>query len=116
MEGTLQVGHLFCTLIQEVSQQTAHHSLVTDNQNVPLSLQLHDHWLHPLDQVLIGLEGEREGGDREKEERRVNFTFSQTSIQSILNTRTMSMCNCTVVGSSRLILAVYCTMLTSPVG
>lgn len=95
MEGTLQVGHLFCTLIQEVSQQTAHHSLVTDNQNVLLSLQLHDHWLHPLDQVLIGLEGEREGGDREKEERRVNLKFSQT--HRFAEFDTLELCPCVTV-------------------
>ncbi len=45
-----------CTLIQEVGQQAAHDSLVADNQDVLLPLQLHDDWLHPLDQVLVGLE------------------------------------------------------------
>lgn len=47
---------LTCTLIQEVGQQAAHDSLVADNQDVLLSLQLHDDRLHPLDQVLVGLE------------------------------------------------------------
>lgn len=48
--------HLTCTLIQEIGQQAAHDSLMTDDQNVALSLQLHDDWLQPLNQVLVGLE------------------------------------------------------------
>lgn len=45
-----------CTFIQEVGQQAAHDCLVADNQDVLLPLQLHDDWLHPLDQVLVGLQ------------------------------------------------------------
>lgn len=37
------------TFIQEVSQQAAHDSLVADDQDVFLSLELHNDWLHPLD-------------------------------------------------------------------
>lgn len=47
--------HLTCTLVQEVGEQTAHDSLMTDDQHVALSLQLHDNWLQPLNQVLVGL-------------------------------------------------------------
>lgn len=46
---------LTCALVQEVGKQTAHDSLMTDDQHVTLTLQLHDHWLQPLDQVLVGL-------------------------------------------------------------
>lgn len=47
--------HFTCTLVQEVGEQTAHDSLMTDDQHVALSLQLHDNWLQPLNQVLVGL-------------------------------------------------------------
>lgn len=45
-----------CTLIQEVGQQAAHDGLVADDQDVCLPLQVHDDRLHPLDQVLVGLQ------------------------------------------------------------
>lgn len=35
---------------------------MADNQNVLLPLQLHDNRLHPLDQVLVGLQSGRGGG------------------------------------------------------
>lgn len=38
-----------CTFIQKVSQQAAHDSLVADDQDIFLSLKLHNDWLHPLD-------------------------------------------------------------------
>lgn len=38
-------GALTCTFVQEVCQETAHDSLVTDHKDVLLSLQLHDDWL-----------------------------------------------------------------------
>ncbi|KAA8579965.1 hypothetical protein FQN60_005500, partial [Etheostoma spectabile] len=41
--------------LQEVGQQAAHDSLVADDQDVLLPLQVHDDWLHPLDQVLVRL-------------------------------------------------------------
>lgn len=47
---------LTCTFIQEVGKEAAHDSLMADNQNVLLPLQRHDDWLHPLDQVLVGLQ------------------------------------------------------------
>lgn len=54
--------NLTCTLVQEVSQQAAHHRLVADDQHVALPLQLHDDRLQPLDQVLVGLrEREKRG-------------------------------------------------------
>lgn len=51
-----------CTFIQEVGQQAAHDGLVADNQDVLLSLQLHDDRLHPLDQVLVRLQSGGWGG------------------------------------------------------
>ncbi len=45
-----------CTLIQEIGQQATHDGLVADNQDILLPLQLHDDRLHPLDQVLVGLQ------------------------------------------------------------
>lgn len=45
-----------CTLIQEVGKQAAQDGLVADDQHILLSLQLHDHWLQALDQVLVGLQ------------------------------------------------------------
>lgn len=42
-----------CTLIQEVGQEAAHDSLVGDDEDVALTLQLHDDRLQPLHQVLI---------------------------------------------------------------
>lgn len=48
-----------CTFIQEVSEQAAHDGLVADHQHVLLPLQLHDDGLHPLHQVLIGLESDK---------------------------------------------------------
>lgn len=42
-------------LVQEIGQKTAHHRLVTDDQHVLLTLQLHDHRLQPLHQVLVRL-------------------------------------------------------------
>lgn len=50
---------LTCTFVQEVSQQTAHDSLVADNQHIPLAFQLHDYWFQALHQVLVRLQGER---------------------------------------------------------
>lgn len=50
--------HLTCALVQEVGEQAAHDGLVTDDQHVALSLQLHDNGLQPLNKVLVGLEGE----------------------------------------------------------
>lgn len=50
--------HETCALIQEIGKQAPHDSLVADDQNVALSLQLHDNRLKPLNQVLIGLEKE----------------------------------------------------------
>lgn len=44
------------TFIQEVGQQAAHDRLVADDQHVLLSLHLHDDGLHPLHQVLVGLQ------------------------------------------------------------
>lgn len=44
-----------CALVQEIGEQAAHDSLMTDDQHVSLSLQLHDNWLQPLNQVLVGL-------------------------------------------------------------
>lgn len=46
---------LTCTLVQEVCQETAHDSLVADDKDVLLPLQLHDDWLQALHQVLVGL-------------------------------------------------------------
>lgn len=46
---------LTCTLVQEVSKETAHDSLVTDHKDILLSLQLHDDWLQALHQILVGL-------------------------------------------------------------
>lgn len=45
-----------CGFVQEVGEQAAHHSLVADDQHVFLPLQLHDHWLQTMDQVLIRLD------------------------------------------------------------
>lgn len=50
-----------CTFIQEVSEQAAHDRLVADDQHVLLPLQLHDDRLHPLHQVLVGLEAQAVG-------------------------------------------------------
>lgn len=47
-----------CALIQEVGQEAAHDSLVGDDEDVALTLQLHDDGLQPLHQVLIRLWGE----------------------------------------------------------
>lgn len=46
-----------CALIQEVGQEAAHDSLVGDDEDVALTLQLHDDGLQPLHQVLIRLWG-----------------------------------------------------------
>ena len=46
-----------CTLIQEVGQEAAHDSLVGDDEDIALALQLHDDRLQPLHQVLVGLWG-----------------------------------------------------------
>lgn len=46
-----------CALIQEVGQQAAHDSLVGDDEDVALTLQLHDDRLQPLHQVLVRLGG-----------------------------------------------------------
>lgn len=45
-----------CILVQEIGQQAAHDSLVANDQNVALPLQLHDDWLQSLNQVLVGLD------------------------------------------------------------
>lgn len=50
--------HLTCALVQEIGEQAAHDGLMTDDQHVALSLQLHDNWLQPLNQVLVGLQTE----------------------------------------------------------
>lgn len=44
-----------CRLVQEISEQAAHDSLVADDQHVLLTLQFHDYWLQPLHKVLVGL-------------------------------------------------------------
>lgn len=56
-----ETTRLTCGFIQEVCQQAAHDSLVTDNQDVLLSLQLHDDRLQTLHQVFIGLRGQVNG-------------------------------------------------------
>ncbi len=48
------------TLVQEVGEEAAHDGLVADDHHVALSLQLHDNWLQPLHQILIGLQQEKE--------------------------------------------------------
>lgn len=53
VEGAPQVRQLICAFIQEVGQEAAHDSLVRDNEDVALTLQLHDHRLQPLNQVLV---------------------------------------------------------------
>lgn len=45
-----------CTLIQEVGQKATQDGLVADDQHILLPLQLHDHRLQALDQVLVGLQ------------------------------------------------------------
>lgn len=44
-----------CALIQEVGQKAAHDSLVGDDEDIALALQLHDDRLQPLHQILVGL-------------------------------------------------------------
>lgn len=51
-----EIMHLTCTLVQEVGEQAAHDSLMTDDQHIALALQLHDDWLQALNQILVGLE------------------------------------------------------------
>lgn len=46
-----------CTLVQEVGQEAAHDSLVGDDEDIALTLQLHDDRLQPLHQVLVRLWG-----------------------------------------------------------
>ena len=53
MQRTLHVRQIHGVLIQEISQQTSHDCLVTDDEDVLLPLQLHDDWLETRDQVLI---------------------------------------------------------------
>jgi hypothetical protein len=53
MEWTPQVWQFICTLIQEVGKETAHDSLVADDENIALTFQLHDDRLQPLYQVLV---------------------------------------------------------------
>lgn len=53
MSGAVVV--ITCSLVQKVGQQASHDGLMTDNQNIFLPLQLHDHWFQTLDQVFIGL-------------------------------------------------------------
>lgn len=53
-------SHSTCSFIQEVGQETAHDGLVGDDQDVALTLQLHDDRLQSLYQVLVGLR-EKEG-------------------------------------------------------
>lgn len=50
--------YLTCALVQEIGEQAAHDGLMTDDQHVALSLQLHDNRLQPLNQVLVGLRRE----------------------------------------------------------
>ena len=45
-----------CRLVKEVGQEAAHHRLVADDQNILLTLQLHDDRLQSLDKVLVGLQ------------------------------------------------------------
>lgn len=42
-----------CSFIQEVGQEAAHDSLVGDDEDVALTLQLHDDRLESLHQVLV---------------------------------------------------------------
>lgn len=49
------VPGLTSCLVQEISQKAAHDGLVTDDQHILLTLQLHDHRLQSLHQVLVGL-------------------------------------------------------------
>lgn len=50
-----------CTLVQEVGQEAAQDGLVADDQHVLLALQLHDHRLQALHQVLVGLQDGGQG-------------------------------------------------------
>ena len=52
VEGDLDVGEVLQGLVQEVGQDAAEDGLVTHQQHVPLSLQLHHHRLQPRHQVL----------------------------------------------------------------
>lgn len=66
-----------CVLVQKISQKTSHDSLMADDQNIPLSLQLHNDWLQALNQILIRLQGEK------KEHKRFgNYYFFPTKIRS----------------------------------
>ena len=47
---------LTCALVEEVGEQAAHDGLMAHHQHVLLPLQLHDHRLQPLHQVLIRLD------------------------------------------------------------
>ena len=52
-------GVFTSALVQEVGQETAHDGLVADDQDVPLSFQLHYYRLQPLHQILVGLHAQK---------------------------------------------------------
>lgn len=63
-------------LVQEIGQKAAHDRLVTYDQHVLLTLQLHDHWLQSLHQVLVGLSSKNK-----QSHTRTNQTCTQQGIQ-----------------------------------
>lgn len=75
--------HVTCTLIQEIGKQAAHDSLMTDDQNIALSLQLHDDWLQPLNQILVGLEIEQIHGKSNDTELVFFFFFFDFQVHSV---------------------------------
>lgn len=77
--------HVTCAFVQEIGEQAAHDSLMTDDQNIALSLQLHDHWLQPLNQVLIGLWREECLHIESNERGPFSFTFFSLLHQKIFD-------------------------------
>ena len=53
VERNLDVGEVLKRLVQEVGHDTAEHSLVSHQQHIALSLQLHHHWFQPSNKILI---------------------------------------------------------------
>lgn len=53
VQGNLDVGQLLVCLVQKVSQDGSQDCLVSDNQNVLLTLQLHNHRFQAENQVGI---------------------------------------------------------------
>lgn len=55
VQRDVEVRQLFTVLVVEVGENAAQYGLVRNDEHVRLTLQLHDNWLEPRDEIFVAL-------------------------------------------------------------